>query len=389
MGPDLTEGELPQKVRVIRKGKAKMSIIKPVVLNANADQLYAVEQAHYAAYHFCVASDKEAGNGQADEHFASVFGVKRISENETAARAIYQKICAALTNDVIVYVVDDDSYPGVAASKYNGVPTVIIQLQFFSFPFASTANSQVSSLVHKLSRCVANTRDDDKEGNVKNAFRIQNFAISTLPINYGIDTTCIINGEVRVTKGNFYYRYLDSDGSRIDPTYPLPLQKYWGTLPESFAFGFDTLLVLKSNGNIFVTSGSQYIRYSDKMAQVVDSGYPRPIVGNWGNLPTSFNEGFDCAFYLNQNTYVTKGTEYIRYSDPNASVVDSGYPANVFTGFGNVFHTIDAAAYFPNGHTYVTSADQYVRYSGQWPSKVDSGFPIPIRGKWGSAPSVN
>ena len=395
LSPVLTEEELPQKVPAVRVGKEKVSIIKPVILNASAEQLYAVEQAHYAAYYFCVASVKEAGNDQADKHFASVFGVTRIPGNVAAAQAIYQKIIDALCNDQIVYVVIDEGKPPVAVPTYKaGILLVFISSQFSSLPFASAACSQVSILIHKLSQRVANTRDDDQEGNMNNACRIQKFAISTLPIDYGIDATCVLPGtnKAYATKGNFYYRYSDSYGTIIDPGYPLPLQKNWGTLPEAFALGFDTILVLhESNGKIFVTAGNQYIRYSDSMAAVVDPGYPLPIAGNWGNLPASFNEGFDCAFYLSpvKKTYVTKGKEYIRYSDPNASVVDDGYPSPIFPSFGSVFYTIDTEARFPNGLTYATSGDQYVRYSDPWASVVDPGYPTPIRGRWGSAPSVN
>ena len=39
------------------------------------------------------------------------------------------------------------------------------------------------------------------------------------------------------------------------------------------------------NGKTYVTKGGQYVRYSDSNAGRVDSGYPRPIQGMWGATP--------------------------------------------------------------------------------------------------------
>ena len=93
-----------------------------------------------------------------------------------------------------------------------------------------------------------------------------------------------------------------------------------------FDYGFDSMQTLP-NGRTYVTRGNLYIRYSDSSASTIDSGYPKLIKGNWGNLPDQFLAGFDTMITLsNGRTYVTKNSEYVRYSDSSASTVDSGYP---------------------------------------------------------------
>ncbi len=117
-------------------------------------------------------------------------------------------------------------------------------------------------------------------------------------------------------------------------------------------------LVTLPNGKIYVIFGNQYIRYSDSNASTPDAGYPKPIAGNWGNLPPEFLTGFDSIATLpNGKTYATRGGRYVRYSDPNASTVDAGYPKPIAGNWGNLppeFLTgFDSIATLPNGKTYI------------------------------------
>ncbi|WP_371830632.1 hypothetical protein, partial [Candidatus Entotheonella palauensis] len=104
---------------------------------------------------------------------------------------------------------------------------------------------------------------------------------------------------------------------------------------SNFKTSFDSMIILEYSNvdRLYVEKGAEYIRYSDSGSYtVIDGGYPQRLDGgNWGNLPPNFRDGFDSMavmLYDNvQRLYVTKGTEYIRYSDAGSyTVVDSGYP---------------------------------------------------------------
>ena len=145
--------------------------------------------------------------------------------------------------------------------------------------------------------------------------------------NQGFDAMAVLpNGSLYVTKGNQYVKYADAAGTKIAPGYPKPIKGNWGKLPESFNQGFDTMAVLP-NGKLYVTKGGMYVKYNDATGDEVAPGYPKPIKGNWGKLPESFNQGFDAMEVFNDGlTYVTKGNWYLRYSDSTAETVDAGYP---------------------------------------------------------------
>lgn len=203
-----------------------------------------------------------------------------------------------------------------------------------------------------------------------------------------LDSVAVLpNGKIYVTFGPQYLRYSDTNASTVDADYPQPIAGHWGNLPAAFNNGFDAVTKLP-NGKIYVTRGAQYIRYSDANASTVDPGYPKPLAGNWGNLPPTFQTGFDSMAVLpNGKIYVTRGGQYIRYSDNNASTIDAGYPKPIAGNWGNLpaaFQTgFDSMCMLPNGKIYVTRGTQYVRYSDANASTVDAGYPQPISGNWG------
>lgn len=199
-----------------------------------------------------------------------------------------------------------------------------------------------------------------------------------------IDSLALLPNKLTyATFGAQYVRYSDDNASTVDSDYPLAIAGRWGDLPDSFKGGFDAMATLP-NGKIYVTKGDQYARYSDKNATTVD--YIAPIKGRWGDLPDSFNEGFDSMAVLpNGKIYVTKGSQYVRYSDKNASTVD--YVESIEGRWGDLPDSFnegfDAMGTLPNGSIYVIKGGQYVRYSDQNASTVDAGYPLPVEGNWG------
>ncbi|MEM8933196.1 MAG: hemopexin repeat-containing protein [Acidobacteriota bacterium] len=203
-----------------------------------------------------------------------------------------------------------------------------------------------------------------------------------------IDSLALLpNGETYATDGDQYVRYSDDNGTTVDPGYPVSIEGRWGNLPAAFDDGFDSMATLP-NGKTYVTKGDQYARYSDDNATTVDPGYPVSIKGRWGNLPDAFNDGFDSMATLpNGKTYVTKGDQYVRYSDDDGTTIDPGYPRPIAGAWGDLpaaFNQgFDAMSTLPNGKTYVIKGDQYVRYSDDDGTTVDDGYPLPVKGNWG------
>ena len=199
------------------------------------------------------------------------------------------------------------------------------------------------------------------------------------------------NGKVYVTKGNEYVRYSSAGATEMDEGYPqLITGGNWGDLPPAFRSGFDSMALL-DNDKVYVTKGDQYIRYADAEATKIDEGYPQPITeGSWGDLPPVFSSGFDSMALLgNGKVYVTKGDQYVRYSGAGATEMDEGYPQLISGGnWGDLppaFRSgFDSMALLGNGKVYVTKGDRYIRYADAEATKVDEGFPQPITGgNWG------
>lgn len=210
-----------------------------------------------------------------------------------------------------------------------------------------------------------------------------------LPANYGSFDAMVTlpNGKTYATFGDQYVRYSVPSGYQADAGYPKPIAGNWGILPAEFLAGFDSMATLP-DGKTYVTKGGRYVRYSDPNANVVDPTYPRPIAGNWGHIPAAFETGFDSMATLpDGKTYITRGSQYVRYSDKSANRVDPGYPRPIAGNWGMLpfefLSGFDCMVVTPNGKTYIMRGGQYVRYSDPSANRVDQGYPKPILGNWG------
>ena len=195
------------------------------------------------------------------------------------------------------------------------------------------------------------------------------------------------NGKTYATFGGRYVCYSDANASNVDPGYHRPIAGNWGRLPQVFLEGFDSMATLP-NGKTYITKGDQYVCYSDSGANIVDQGYPRSIGRNWGDLPQIFTTGFDSIATLpNGKTYITRGNQYVRYSDPGANIIDPGYPKLIAGNWGELpaeFNDgFDAMVTLPNGKTYIMRGNQYVRYSDFGANIIDQSYPKSIAGNWG------
>ncbi len=380
--------------------------LSPNIVGGTSAQQEEMKQVHQAANVYtwgCIQALNAVQSAQ-NTNYVTWFGSYDASRFSTV-KTNYQQILNVLGSQQITYDLTKSGCPSSStyAYTYKGSRTVYMCNGYFNAPFCGQ-DSKVGTTIHELSHAVAYT-DDNVYGRtscknlantnpakaIENADSYEYFAETTLPMNYQFDSAARLpNGKTYVTLGNIYIRYSDSNASTIDSGYPLPLQVNWGNLPTAFAEGFDSMSAL-ANGKIYVTKGNQYIRYSDSSASTIDSGYPLAIQGNWGSLPATFNAGFDSMTVLpNGKIYVTKGAQYVRYSDSNASTVDPGYPLQIAGHWGNTpasFNSgFDSMCVLGNNKTYVTSDAEYIRYSDNNASTIDSGYPLQIADNWGYPP---
>ena len=246
------------------------------------------------------------------------------------------------------------------------------------------------------------------------------------------------NKKVYFFKGDQYARLTDTT---MDSGFPKPIAGNWQNMPASFASGIDAAVWRKANNRIYMFKGSQYVRLT---GTTVDDGYPKPIEGNWHNLPASFTQGIEAAVWRESNDkiYLFKGSQYVRVTD---TTMDEGYPKSIagnwkglpssftngigaalmhrdrkalylFDGndyarmsegepclmasnsdrlcaftplhwsWGAFMTKIDAAVWRgDNNKAYLFSKDWYVRYSNI-DEGIDEGYPQKIAGNWNGLP---
>lgn len=133
-----------------------------------------------------------------------------------------------------------------------------------------------------------------------------------------------------------------------------------------------------SGGKIYLFGGSEYVRL-DPATGRADTGYPKPIAGNWPGL---FDRDIDTGvLWNNGKAYFFRDDEYIRY-DVASGKADAGYPRKIAGNWPGLFdRDIDAAILWNNGKAYFFRGDQYVRYDVAT-DKVDPGYPRRIADSW-------
>ncbi|MEN8123246.1 MAG: hemopexin repeat-containing protein [Bacteroidota bacterium] len=188
------------------------------------------------------------------------------------------------------------------------------------------------------------------------------------------------NEKVYLFQDNMYYRY--EPGDRVDMYYPKLIRGNWKNWPSDFYNGIDAALYLPSNKKIYFFKGNKYIRHT--FGHGCDSGYPKPIKGNWKNWPSDFYNGIDAALYesSNKKIYFFKGNKYIRHTFGHGC--DSGFPKTIkkWKNWPSDFYNgIDAALVWTNGKLIMFKGDKYIRHTfGQG---CDSGYPQTVGGtKW-------
>ena len=373
--------------------------LDPVVVGT-ADQQKLTKEIHRAAYHYIKSaiSDLQSspdraktwfGKTGSDHKAVKIFELmERVLRSDTITYDFTSKECEGgmfgytFWGARKIYLCKAYEEAPVFAAYDTKTSTIVHEL--------THALANVDDVIYGYDKC-KNLAKSDPNSAANNADNYNYFVATLFPFNYGFDAmTMLSNGYLYVFKGNMYARYKDG-GWTLDPAYPSLMQGNWGNLADNFAQGFDSFLYNKGNGHAYATKGSQYIRYTDGKASTVAEGYPRDISKNWG-VSGIFSNGFDSMVQLkNKLTYATKDNLYVRYSNFDLNKVDDGYPHDLSAGgWGDLpekFKTgFDAMAVLPNGKLYVTRGSQYIRYSDTAGNTIDSGYPKPIKGNWGDVP---
>ena len=180
--------------------------------------------------------------------------------------------------------------------------------------------------------------------------------------------------------GTQYVRF-DSAINNVPSGYPRDIVAMWGGLPGGISAAF-----YRGKGRAYFFAGNQYYRYT-VVRNAVDAGYPKPIAGNWpGMSDIGFDSGLDAAVnWGNGKVYFFKGNQYCRYDLPSDKV-DSGYPKPIAGNWPGVSGTgfengLDAAINYGNNKVYFFRGDKYLRLDLVNKS-VDAGYPKAIAGNW-------
>lgn len=188
--------------------------------------------------------------------------------------------------------------------------------------------------------------------------------------------------------GDQYYRY-NYPSDRVDPGYPKPIAGNWLGF-EGFAGGARDIDAgfNAGNGKAYFFKGEQYVRF-DIANDRVDSGYPKPIAGNWpglGRLSGGARDLDDVLEVSGSKLYFFKGGEYLRYNLSVTDKADKNYPLNLsgatWSGVQQWPLGIDAAVKRNSGVAYLFNAGEYIRYN-LVTDKAESGYPKAVTaGTW-------
>lgn len=187
------------------------------------------------------------------------------------------------------------------------------------------------------------------------------------------------------------YLFNGSTFISTDNGQPVDVNSKWGKVLNNIELNNTVDAALVKDGKTYLFSGDQYFRYSGPDYTVLDEGYPKKIA-NWntqedfGTFPEAFNSGISAAFTAQDNkSHFFSGNQYAS-SEPGTA------PSQIKDKWALVRNNIqsnnrlDAGFVAPDGKTYLFSGDQFYRYKTSDYSACDEGYPKKIKGNWGNLP---
>ncbi len=196
-----------------------------------------------------------------------------------------------------------------------------------------------------------------------------------------------LDGNTYLFSGDQYVRYSGDNYEQVDEGYPRIISEDWEGLTKvdaAFVLDGKTYLYEKVDND-----QQKYVRYSTKDYSVPDEDYPMDSADNWLNLPYNLvEEGYqfaniDAVFNdKSGKTYLFKGDKFVMYENNHRWWSE---PEQINTKWDSIpFESVDAAFTGTDGKTYIFAGDQYIRYSSENYSKVDDRYPSNIKSYWGN-----
>jgi hypothetical protein len=199
-----------------------------------------------------------------------------------------------------------------------------------------------------------------------------------------------LEGKTYIFSGTQYFRYSGDDYSRVDTGYPRSITEDWGNL-----ITIDAAFVLDGKTYLFGMDTNQkamYIRYSTNDYSEPDEDYPKEQNDNWWNLPFSLTgydvgktgfEKVDAIFNtMDGKTFLFSGDKYIYFDHMHRWWSE---PEAFTKRWDNItFSKIDAAFTGKDGKTYLFSGSEYIRFSDRTLTHIDSGYPRSTSKFWGN-----
>ncbi|XP_019854938.1 PREDICTED: uncharacterized protein LOC109583880 [Amphimedon queenslandica] len=276
-------------------------------------------------------------------HYVRWFGA-RSTRNVERVRNIFKDIKTAITSGPFMYHYDGHHcLKRVLAYTWHRSRLIVLCPIQYKLPYIIHPYSQLNTLLHEMTHAVGYTIDiaygvrkclslakQSPSRAVENAANYGLYFITVLPVEYGIDSAGSY-GEYRyITRGTVYVKYLNGE---LLCNYPKLIKHHWGSIPSKFEDGFDTILFL-SDGSMYATAGDQYIHYKSMSDDSPTSGHINKLIRN---LPTSFKSGFDSAALLHDKKfYFSRSSMYIRLSNGLPGTVDTGYPRQLQGQWGQL-----------------------------------------------------
>ncbi|GLW07103.1 hypothetical protein Misp01_22330 [Microtetraspora sp. NBRC 13810] len=175
----------------------------------------------------------------------------------------------------------------------------------------------------------------------------------------------------------------------------LPIAGTWGRVRNTLAETGRLDAAYTDGAALYLLSGDQVLRYTDSVENdgvCVGDGYPRRVGTHLRGLPAEFEGALEAAFTdrAGRLHLFRNGRTMALTPDGEPVPLTPGEPVVAPTAqrwglLGDVLAggAVDSAFVGLDGRTYLFSGTRYLRYSGPDYSAADSGYPRAVAGDWG------
>lgn len=175
--------------------------------------------------------------------------------------------------------------------------------------------------------------------------------------------------------GASYVRY-DVAADAVDTGYPKPITGNWA---GAFDRDIDAAVLRPAGDYAYLFRGAEYVKI-DMVGNTLVPGYPKLTADYWPGLWAS-DLGAALPSLDGAYTYFFQGSEYTKYEWAADRVVD-GYPRSIADNWAGVYQWgIDTAVLWPSGNAYFFAGAEYVKYD-MHTNTAPGGYPRPVEGNW-------